>query len=347
MKAVIPHEFGGSLIGYHSSESRVGVTVAIVPGETVPATRQDWPRGLNQLGNTCYLNSLLQYFYTIKDLRDAVAHLLNSSSRKTVDEDKLTDDDLKRHRVGGRLVTRKEILRSKKFVSELAELFWHLEHADIASVTPTMELAKLALVTSKDEEDDIEQTATDSSNDTDATLVEDAPAPRAGTRTGTGSPVGSPGASSSSVLGKRVRDKEADVGSRVSIDSVTDKDNFVIISKSDDAGPSGLGLGVSAGAGTATDVEMKDAEAPAQSGAKPPLPPRKTSESVMMFAAADDRGEPVETPRSGAAISARGAESRAVEETRKVGTLRTGRPGLNVPRSGRGRQPKSHALRSR
>jgi ubiquitin carboxyl-terminal hydrolase 25/28 len=184
------------------------------------------------------------------------------------------------------------LIHSFIVVSELAELFWHLEHADIASVTPTMELAKLALVTSKDEEDDNEQTATDSSNDTDATLVEDAPAPRAGpvagagTRAGTGSPVGSPGASSSSVLGKRARDKEADVGSRMSIDSVTDKeDNFVIISKSADAGPSGLGLGVSAGAGAATDVEMKDAEAPAQSGAKPPLPPRKTSESVMMFGA--------------------------------------------------------------
>ncbi|KAF8262779.1 hypothetical protein EI94DRAFT_1808258 [Lactarius quietus] len=270
------------------------------PGETVPATRQDWPRGLNQLGNTCYLNSLLQYFYTIKDLRDAVAPLLNSS-RKTMDEDKLTDDDLKRHRVGGRLVTRKEILRSKKFVSELAELFWHLEHADIASVTPTMELAKLALVTSKDEEDDIEQTATDSSNDTDATLVEDAPAPRAGsgpvagagtTRTDTGSPVGSPGASSSSVLGKRARDKEADVGSRMSIDSVTDHDNFVIISSKspdDAAGPSGLSA--SPGAGVATDVEMKDAEATAQSGAKPPLPQRKTSESVMMFGRQHDVSE--------------------------------------------------------
>jgi ubiquitin carboxyl-terminal hydrolase 25/28 len=147
-----------------------------------------------------------------------------------------------------------------------------------------MELAKLALVTSKDEEDDIEQTATDSSNDTDATLVEDS-APRAGTGTGgtrTGSPVGSPGASSSSVLGKRARDKEV-VASRMSIDS----DNFVIISKSPDAdaGPS------CASVANAADVEMKDAEAPAQSGAKPPPPPlpqRKTSESVMMFGAFDN-----------------------------------------------------------
>jgi len=38
-------------------------------------------------------------------------------------------------------------------VSELSQLFWELEHADMASITPTMELAKLALVTSKDEED--------------------------------------------------------------------------------------------------------------------------------------------------------------------------------------------------
>lgn len=163
-------------------------------------------------------------------------------------------------------------------ISELAELFWHLEHADIASITPTMELAKLALVTSKDEEDDIEQTATDSSNDTDATLVEDA-LPRTGTLTN--SPVGSPGASSSSVLGKRSREKE--IGSRMSIDSVTDKDNYVIISKNPDAGPSGVG---DAGA---SESEMKDIieePAPASSGTKPPpLPPRKTSESVMMFGA--------------------------------------------------------------
>ena len=97
-------------------------------------------------------------------------------------------------------------------VSELAELFWHLEHADLASVTPTMELAKLALVTSKDEEDDNEQTATDSSNNTVATLVKDAlpspaPVPSQVDEDGHGSSVGSPGVSLSSVLGGRARDK--------------------------------------------------------------------------------------------------------------------------------------------
>jgi ubiquitin carboxyl-terminal hydrolase 25 len=33
---------------------------------------------------------------------------------KTVEDEKFSEDDLKRFRVGGRLVTRKEIIRSKK-----------------------------------------------------------------------------------------------------------------------------------------------------------------------------------------------------------------------------------------
>lgn len=87
-----------------------------------PETRLDFPRGLNQLGNTCYLNSLLQYFYTIKELRDAVAPLAKISV-KALEDEKYSDDDLKRHRVGGRLVTRREIFRSKKcmFVHGLRE----------------------------------------------------------------------------------------------------------------------------------------------------------------------------------------------------------------------------------
>ncbi|KAJ7070745.1 hypothetical protein C8F01DRAFT_1046433 [Mycena amicta] len=142
------------------------------PGVIIPPTRSDIPRGLNQLGNTCYLNSLLQYFYTIKDLREAVLSM-NGLTVKSIEDDKLTDDDLKRHRVGGRLVTRREITRSKRFISLLANLFCDLQYSQDASVTPALELAKLALVTSKDEEEDEDKGGTDTSNDTDATLVEE------------------------------------------------------------------------------------------------------------------------------------------------------------------------------
>jgi len=33
---------------------------------------------------------------------------------KAMEDEKLTDEDLKRHRVGGRLVTRREIVRSRR-----------------------------------------------------------------------------------------------------------------------------------------------------------------------------------------------------------------------------------------
>ncbi|KAJ3766163.1 hypothetical protein FB446DRAFT_758748 [Lentinula raphanica] len=196
------------------------------PGEISAPKHAEWPRGLNQLGNTCYLNSLLQYFYTIKELRSSIitmgslsesrtgskdvgssgisddsvistsadttpssptdtSDLVKKSSKTKMIQD-VTDDDLKKHRVGGRLVTRREIVRSKQFVSHLADLFHKLESADHPSVTPSIELAKLALVTSKDEEEEVEEefnkaesqshkTGTDSSHDTDATLVEDLP----------------------------------------------------------------------------------------------------------------------------------------------------------------------------
>ncbi|KAJ3805779.1 hypothetical protein F5876DRAFT_51258 [Lentinula aff. lateritia] len=156
------------------------------PGELLAPTRADWPRGLNQLGNTCYLNSLLQYFYTIKELRSSITAMGSMTSSKAKLLEEVTDDDLKKHRVGGRLVTRREIVRSKQFVSHLADLFHKLEYADNPSVTPSIDLAKLALVTSKDEEEEVEdesnkaesqshEAGTDSSQDTDVTLVDDLP----------------------------------------------------------------------------------------------------------------------------------------------------------------------------
>jgi hypothetical protein len=39
---------------------------------------------------------------------------MTTAEIKSSEDEKVTDDDLKRHRVGGRLVTRREIMRSKK-----------------------------------------------------------------------------------------------------------------------------------------------------------------------------------------------------------------------------------------
>lgn len=56
----------------------------------------DWalPVGLNNIGNTCYLNSLLQYLYTVKAVRDIA---------NNYDEFKLelTDETIDERRLGG------------------------------------------------------------------------------------------------------------------------------------------------------------------------------------------------------------------------------------------------------
>lgn len=267
------------------------------PGDIIVPIRPDLPRGLNQLGNTCYLNSLLQYFYTIKDLREAVMPM-SKLDLNSLDDDKLTDDDLKRHRVGGRLVTRREIARSKKFINQLAELFFHLEYCETPAVTPTIELAKLALVTSRDEEEDEgDKSGTDSSNDTDATLVEDAPSRVPLSETSP--PLShSPTRSPNSVLGKRGRDLHLQP-SAMDLDSPAPHsptpEGYVNIPSPRSSSspppfepePTSSGHQVDADG----DAVMRATPAPSK---PPPLPPRKTaqtSDSVMMFGKQHDVAE--------------------------------------------------------
>ncbi|KAF9245638.1 hypothetical protein BU15DRAFT_85365 [Melanogaster broomeanus] len=271
------------------------------PGEVAPTIRPDIPRGLNQLGNTCYLNSLLQYFYTIKELREAVAPMANISI-KSLEDEKYSDDDLKRHRVGGRLVTRREILRSKKFVSQLADLFWELEYCDAAAVTPTMNLAKLALVTSRDEEDEeAESRATDSSNDTDATLVEDSQS--SGRLANTDS--------ANTVLGKRARDDQhPPMAMDVDDDSFPksplsdlDKNGYVMVSNPSSPRRSKSPRLNPASSSSSSCKSTTPKETPGNDSAqqgdeealkKPSLPGRKApvrSESVMLFGKQHDVSE--------------------------------------------------------
>ena len=67
----------------------------------------EWPVGLENIGNTCYLNSILQYYFTVKPFRDLV---LNFNEHR-MDTETTT---FARKQVGQRRVSKKEVERSQK-----------------------------------------------------------------------------------------------------------------------------------------------------------------------------------------------------------------------------------------
>ncbi|KAM0793608.1 hypothetical protein ACM66B_001041 [Microbotryomycetes sp. NB124-2] len=109
--------------------------------QPAPSVNPEIPVGLTNIANTCYLNSLLQYLFTVRELRDAVLEY-----RKP---EQVATQELPR--VGGRVVTPAEVERSRRFVELLQRLFQQLIHSPVNAVTPETELAYLALVPSKEE----------------------------------------------------------------------------------------------------------------------------------------------------------------------------------------------------
>lgn len=67
----------------------------------------EWPVGLENIGNTCYLNSLLQFYFTVRPYRDMVLNVDDFLMP-------LDDESLQRKQVGSRKVSKKEIERSQK-----------------------------------------------------------------------------------------------------------------------------------------------------------------------------------------------------------------------------------------
>jgi ubiquitin carboxyl-terminal hydrolase 25/28 len=99
---------------------------------------ENWPAGLDNIGNTCYLNSLLQYYFCIKPLRDLIL---------TFDEREINIDHLHGDRkIGGRKVEDLEIQRSNQFIYHLRYLFYEMIHTDSRCVQPSKALAYLAFL---------------------------------------------------------------------------------------------------------------------------------------------------------------------------------------------------------
>jgi ubiquitin carboxyl-terminal hydrolase 25/28 len=65
------------------------------------------PIGLQNIGNTCYLNSLLQYYYTVKVIREVV---MNFDQYRM----NLTSGELATKRVGGRKISQSEIIKAQQ-----------------------------------------------------------------------------------------------------------------------------------------------------------------------------------------------------------------------------------------
>lgn len=81
------------------------------PNADVQATRttSNEPVGLENIGNTCYLNSLLQFYYTIKPLRDVV---MDFEAYRVDPNDQ--DISTGKKRVGNRVVDRAEVVKAQK-----------------------------------------------------------------------------------------------------------------------------------------------------------------------------------------------------------------------------------------
>ena len=106
-----------------------------VEEEIVDLTGPKLPVGLWNTGNTCYLNSLLQFYYSLLPVRAYV-----EAYQETVTE------PTKEKKIGGRVVPEKEVARSTRFVAQLGSLFREIASTSSAFVTPTELLAYMALV---------------------------------------------------------------------------------------------------------------------------------------------------------------------------------------------------------
>lgn len=147
--------------------STIQSALAAGNGYTKMHPPETWPVGLTSHGNTCYLNSLLQYYFSIKPLRDLV---LDYDQYKL----DMSQHDGKEGRVGQRKINPIEIQGGQKFAAELKHLFERMiksrdsavkPEADLVcrAFLPPMEYRALGTIINTDKPKDATANGTDSS----------------------------------------------------------------------------------------------------------------------------------------------------------------------------------------
>ncbi|KAF9182985.1 ubiquitin-specific protease ubp2 [Haplosporangium sp. Z 767] len=101
------------------------------------------PVGLSNIGNTCYLNSLLQYIYTVNEIRETVLNM------EAYIEDE-NEEGWSEKVIDGRILSRRDVAEAKEIVCELRDLFYLMRSATARSVMPSSRLVELLLSTGND-----------------------------------------------------------------------------------------------------------------------------------------------------------------------------------------------------
>ncbi|ROW02450.1 hypothetical protein VMCG_06123 [Cytospora schulzeri] len=122
-----------------------GDSITVEPkstSQTVGGTSVDTslPVGLMNIRNTCYLNSILQYFNTVLPVRSVV---LNWEEYKL----EPTEENIKTRRLGGTGVAldKPEAFLAAKFVEEMRSLFLEFQSSTASAIKPQQRLALAAL----------------------------------------------------------------------------------------------------------------------------------------------------------------------------------------------------------